>query len=205
MKDSQIAALLTPVLAARGLELEAVEVVPAGKRRLVRVVVDGDGPDGRGPLLDDIASASSALSLALDESDLTGNSPYTLEVSSRGVSRPLTRPAHWRRNRSRLVAVTTTTGEDFVGRIVGADEDGASLDVDGSARELHYDEIAKALIQVELNRRATDVSDEERPDEGGLDEDDPNEGELDEGELDVVESDEDDADADASDHEDEER
>ena len=90
--------LLTPILAQFDLELEAVEVMPAGKRRLLRVVVDGDGPDGRGPLLDDIAEASKALSAALDASDAVGAAAYTLEVSSRGVSRPLTLPRHWRRN-----------------------------------------------------------------------------------------------------------
>ena len=67
MKESQVAGVLTPVLAQFGLELEAVEIIPAGKRRLVRVVVDGDGPQGAGPLLDDIAEASKAASAALDE------------------------------------------------------------------------------------------------------------------------------------------
>ena len=62
MKESQVAGVLTPVLAQFGLELEAVEIIPAGKRRLVRVVVDGDGPDGTGPLLDEIAEASKAAS-----------------------------------------------------------------------------------------------------------------------------------------------
>ena len=87
------AGVLTPILAQFGLELEAVEVIPAGKRRLLRVVVDGDGPEGRGPLLDDIAEASKAISAALDTSDAVGSAAYTLEVSSRGISRPLDRAA----------------------------------------------------------------------------------------------------------------
>ena len=62
MKDSQLSALLTPILEHFGLELEDIDVMPAGKRRLLRVVVDGDGPDGRGPLLDDIAEATRAIS-----------------------------------------------------------------------------------------------------------------------------------------------
>src|SRR4029450_7355155 len=103
MKESQIAGVLTPVLAQFSLELEAVEIIPAGKRRLLRVVVDGDGPQGTGPLLDDIAEASMAASNALDSADLTGAAPYTLEVTSRGVSRPLELPRHWRRNTGRLV------------------------------------------------------------------------------------------------------
>ena len=63
MRESQIVGLLGPVLAQHGLELDAVEVLPAGKRRLLRVVVDGDGPEGRGPLLDDIAAATRAISV----------------------------------------------------------------------------------------------------------------------------------------------
>ena len=121
MKDSQIAGVLTPILDQFGLELEAVEVIPAGKRRLLRVVVDGDGPDGRGPVLDEIAEASKALSAALDSSDAVGTAAYTLEVSSRGVGRPLELPRHWRRNVGRLVAVTLTDGDAITGRIVGSD------------------------------------------------------------------------------------
>jgi ribosome maturation factor RimP len=153
MKESRIAGLLTPILAQFGLELEAVEVIPAGKRRLLRVVVDGDGPDGRGPLLDDIAAASKALSVELDNSDVVGRSAYTLEVSSRGVNRPLELPRHWRRNLGRLVAVTLTAGDSVSGRIVASDEDSLQLDVDGETRQIAYADVSRALVQVELNRR----------------------------------------------------
>ena len=153
MKESRIAGLLTPILAQFGLELEAVEVIPAGKRRLLRVVVDGDGPDGRGPLLDDIAAASKALSVELDNSDVVGRSAYTLEVSSRGVNRPLELPRHWRRNLGRMVAVTLTAGDAVTGRIVASDEDSLQLDVAGETRRIAYADVSRALVQVELNRR----------------------------------------------------
>ena len=110
MKESQIAGVLTPILAQFGLELEAVEIIPAGKRRLLRVVVDGDGPQGTGPLLDDIAEASKAASAALDSADVTGAAAYTFEVTSRGVSRPLELPRHWRRNVGRLVTSAVVGG-----------------------------------------------------------------------------------------------
>jgi ribosome maturation factor RimP len=153
MKDDQIAGVLTPVLSGFGLDLEAVEIIPAGKRRLVRIVVDGDGPYGRGPLLDDIAEASRALSEALDATNVTGAAAYTLEVSSRGVSRPLELPRHWRRNIGRLIAVTLVDGDAVTGRIVGSGEESAELEVDGAVRVVAYADIAKALVQVELNRR----------------------------------------------------
>jgi ribosome maturation factor RimP len=152
MDKSQLPGVLTPILAQFDLELEAVEVIPAGKRQLLRVVVDGDGATGTGPLLDDLAEASKALSAALDSSDAVGSTAYTLEVSTRGVDRPLERPAHWRRNRDRLVALTTTEGNSFVGRIVSADEGTVQLEVDGSVRELALGDVSKALVQVELNR-----------------------------------------------------
>ena len=152
MKDSQIVGVLTPILDQFGLELEAVEVIPAGKRRLLRVVVDGDGPDGRGPVLDEIAEASKALSAALDSSDAVGAAAYTLEVSSRGVGRPLELPQHWRRNVGRLVAVTLNDGDAITGRIVGTDAETVQLEVDGSVRELDLATVSKALVQVELNR-----------------------------------------------------
>jgi ribosome maturation factor RimP len=151
MKDSQIADLLRPVLAEFDLELEAVEVIPAGKRRLLRVVVDGDGPNGTGPLLDDIAEASNALSAALDRADVTG-SPYTLEVSSRGVTRPLVQPRHWRRNLGRLVEVTLNGGEVFTGRVVSTTSDTAVLDVEQAQRTVRFTDVETAFVQVELNR-----------------------------------------------------
>ena len=77
MRTSQLPGVLTPILAQFDLELEAVEVIPAGKRQLLRVVVDGDGATGTGPLLDDLAEASKALSAALDSSDAVGKQPRT--------------------------------------------------------------------------------------------------------------------------------
>ena len=160
MKESTLRPLLAPILAEFALELEAVDVVPAGKRRLVRIVVDGDGPNGDGPLLDDIAEATKAVSAALDTSTVTGDSPYTLEVSSRGVGRPLTEAKHWRRNVGRLVEVTTTGGQRALGRIAATEEDAAVVDVEGVDHRIPFSDVSKALIQVELNRQAAEPGEE---------------------------------------------
>jgi ribosome maturation factor RimP len=171
MRDAAIEAVVNPVLESFGLELDALEVVPAGKRRVVRIVVDGDGPKGRGPLLDDIASASQAVSAALDGSDAMGQAAYTLEVSSRGVGRPLTAPKHWRRNSTRLVRVDLVGGTQVTGRITAAGEDAVELDVDGTPREVRYADMTKALVQVELNRKVSDDLDEPA-DEDEMDDED---------------------------------
>lgn len=150
MREHRLAALITPVLAAHGLELDAVEVVPIGRRKLVRITVDGDGPNGSGPTLDEIAVATGSISAALDESSETGDAPYTLEVSSRGVRRPLTDPRHWRRNAGRLVKVSLAEGGEVTGRICASDATGATLDDDGQAHRVEYSQVRRALIQVEL-------------------------------------------------------
>jgi ribosome maturation factor RimP len=145
----RITAAVSEPLGAMGLDLEAVEVTPAGKRRMLRVAVDRDG----GVTLDDIAEATREVSQAIDDADARGEAPYTLEVTSRGVDSPLTMPRHWRRNHDRLVKVTTTEGETLTGRIGSSDGDHVTLDVSGEPRSLRYAEVAKALVQVEFNRR----------------------------------------------------
>ncbi len=144
----RIEAELTDPLRALGLDIEAVEITPAGKRRILRVAVDQDG----GVTLDDVAAATREVSQVLDDSDVMGEQPYTLEVTSRGVDRPLTLPRHWRRNADRLVKVTTTKGEVLTGRIVASDDESAEVDVSGTKRRFVFSDVAKALVQIEFNR-----------------------------------------------------
>ena len=153
MDSATIASLISPAVGSCGLEVDRVEVVPAGWRRVVQIFLDGDGPRGRGPSLDEIADATRAISRVLD--DALGSRPWTLEVSSRGVSRPLTEPKHFRRNTGRLIAVTTGEGA-VTGRITGVTDDAVTLDVTGSSRTLALAEISRALVQVELNRSIDD-------------------------------------------------
>lgn len=156
MNVAALRALLEPVLVGRGLELDDLVVVGAGSRSVLRITVDGDGPKGRGLLLDEVAEATRAVSDALDESDLTGNQTYVLEVSSRGVGAPLVKPVHWRRNTSRLVAVTRTDGTKVTGRIAAASDADATLTVDGEPLVVPFGDVRRAVVQVELNR-APDV------------------------------------------------
>jgi ribosome maturation factor RimP len=147
--SSRVADALRDPLSALGLDLEAVELTPAGKKRVLRVAVDKDG----GVSLDDIADATKAVSSHLDDGDLMGEQAYTLEVTSRGVDRPLTEPRHWRRNRTRLVKVSLRDGGQVTGRVTDSDDAGATLDVSGTSERLEYAAVAKALVQIEFNRR----------------------------------------------------
>jgi ribosome maturation factor RimP len=142
----RLVALLTAPLAALGVDLEAVELASAGRRRMLRVAVDKDG----GPTMDDLADATREVSRLLDDSDVMGQQPYTLEVSSRGVDRPLELPRHWRRNVDRLVRVDLADGSTVTGRVLAADDDAATLDVAGAARRVPFGDVRRARVQVEF-------------------------------------------------------
>jgi ribosome maturation factor RimP len=153
--EGKVADVIEPVVRAAGLDLEAVRVTAAGRRRLLRVVVDSD----HGVSLDDAATISRQLSAALDSVAVMGEFPYTLEVSSPGVDRPLTDPRHWRRAVGRLVQVTTADSGLVRGRVVAADAEGVALDVDGDqkARRFGYAALGPGAIQVEFGHLPTEL------------------------------------------------
>lgn len=155
MDSATIASLISPAVGSCGLEVDRVEVVPAGRRRVVQIFLDGDGPRGRGPSLDEIADATRAISKVLDDAPAMGSQPWTLEVSSRGVSRPLTEEKHFRRNVGRLVALTTES-ERLTGRIVAVADGRLTLDVEGEQRTVPLQQIDKAQVKLELNRSLDD-------------------------------------------------
>ncbi|HEU0214449.1 MAG TPA: ribosome maturation factor RimP [Jiangellaceae bacterium] len=145
--------LIEKAVTAEGFDLESLDVSRVGRRGRVKVVVDSD----EGVDLDQCAELSHKVSAILDANDdLMGDGPYTLEVSSPGVTRPLTLPRHWRRNIGRLVRVVLTDGDVVTGRVTAADEHEALLDVAGSTREVPYDKVGKAKVQVEFRRHRDD-------------------------------------------------
>jgi ribosome maturation factor RimP len=146
--NTRLAGLIQPVVAAAGMDLESVRMTVAGRRRLLRVVVDSD----HGVSLDDAALISNEVSATLDATDVLGDVPYTLEVSSPGVDRPLTEPRHWRRAAGRLVKVKGGAEGTVRGRVLGADGDGVTLDVDGTRRRFGYDDLGAGAVQVEFGR-----------------------------------------------------
>jgi ribosome maturation factor RimP len=153
LDEGRIADVIRPVAAAAGMDLESVRVTAAGRRRLLRVVVDSD----RGVSLDDAAALSRELSAALDTVAVMGDFPYTLEVSSPGVDRPLTEPRHWRRAAGRLVQVAVADAGVISGRVVSADAEGVTLDVEGARRRFSYATLGAGAIQVEFGRSPTEL------------------------------------------------
>lgn len=178
-RDAQVlkvSALLGPAVAATGLDLEDVEIRTVGRRIVVRVLVDSE----TGVSLDQVAAASTAVSDALDADDPFGDEPYTLEVSSPGVERPLTLPRHWRRSTGRLVAVTTAKHEQITGRVVSVTDSDVELEIDvkgrTTTRTLALADVAKAVVQVEFSRKGE--PDELADLEDGTDADDADDDEI---------------------------
>jgi ribosome maturation factor RimP len=167
---SRVRAVIEPVVVAAGFDLEDVSLSRAGRRHVLRVLVDADG----GISLDDVAVVSREISQALDAAEenqgevLAGE--YQLEVGSPGVDRPLTLPRHWRRNVSRLVAVTVA-GRSLTGRVTAATDTGVVLDVDGRSREIPYADLGPGRVQIEFKRLDEAVFPDE-PDDGEPDDDD---------------------------------
>lgn len=154
---------LSGVLAGSGVEVEDVAIHPAGRRRLVRVTVardlsglaDGDHGSTVEPLsLDEVSEATRAVGTAMDEADLMGESPYTLEVTSPGVGEPLQRWGQFRRNVGRLLRVTLRDGGQHEGRLRAVPPEGVLLDppLPQGPDPLPLDQVARAVVQVEFTR-----------------------------------------------------
>jgi len=172
---------IQPVVGAAGYDLEELVVTPAGRRSVVKVVVDRD----QGVTLDDIAEVSRAVSAVLDEVDGDlGRAPYVLEVTSPGVDRPLTEPRHWRRNTGRLVAVAVGpdgSGEQVTARVTAVDTAGVTLAVEAKGkpgakkrapveRQVPWALLGAGRVQVEFGRPVPgedDGPDDDPDDEGG--------------------------------------
>lgn len=207
--ERQLHEVVNEVVIAAGFDLEELAVRAAGRRRIVRVVIDGDD----GVTLDAAADVSRAISERLDaagEADPTGSAPYTLEVTSPGVGRPLTLPRHFRRARTRLVSISTADGKETAGHVLGVDETAVTLVLSGrkgvSRISVPLADIVRARVEVEFSPPSAAVLDllgvrpPAEPDADGTDE--PDDG-LDEADDDAPADDAEDAPEDDAEDDDE--
>lgn len=152
LKD-QISELISPVLQEAGYFLEDINVVSPGNHRIVTVIVDGESALN----LDQVTVASKLVSALVDEASFMGETPFTLEVTSPGIDRPLTLPRHFAKNITRLLKVTKSDGSVVTGRITSNTE----LDVTLSITEkkevkevaVALADIKRAVVEIEFNRK----------------------------------------------------
>lgn len=155
LKD-QISELITPALHQAGYFLEDVNIVSPGQHRIVTVIVDGES----GLNLDQVTVASKLVSELLDEAPFMGETPFTLEVTSPGIDRPLTLPRHFAKNLDRLLKVTKNDGVVVTGRIRSNTETEVTLEV-AEKKEVKevtvaLADIKRATVEIEFNRKDGD-------------------------------------------------
>ena len=141
-KKEDISAAITPALEALGFYLEDVTITSAGRRSMLTVIVDGDTHLS----LDQVTSATKAIGEIVESVQSLGETPFTLEVTSPGLDRPLTKVRHWQKNINRLVKVVLLDGSEIKGRIKDVSEVSARVD----EKNINYSDIKRATLEVEF-------------------------------------------------------
>ncbi len=154
-QSERLRALLEPLVSAKELDLEEIEVSKAGRRQVLRVIVDSED----GVELDTCAELSRTISETLDETDAMGEGEYVLEVSSPGADRPLTEHRHYVRAVGRLARLSLNDGDELVARVLAVDDEGLDVEVPGvkgrkpKPRRVTFEQIAKARVELEFSRK----------------------------------------------------
>lgn len=171
--------LVAPAVERTGLVLEDVAVVGSGPRTVVRVTVDVPEDEDAELDLDRVALAHQAVSDALDAADVPSG-PYTLEVSSPGVARPLTRRRHYVHALGRSVRLRLDDGSEVVGRLErvdGPQDDAVAVvvpvsspgkgrrPVEGPPRDVPLHRVVDGRVEVDLKGLGP-VHEHEAADEG---------------------------------------
>jgi ribosome maturation factor RimP len=141
-KKEDISAAITPALEALGFYLEDVTIISAGRRSMLTVIVDGDTHLS----LDQVTSATKAIGEIVESVQSLGETPFTLEVTSPGLDRPLTKVRHWQKNINRLVKVVLLDGSEIKGRIKDVNEVSATVD----EKNINYSDIKRVTLEIEF-------------------------------------------------------
>ena len=143
-KKEEISAAITPVLSDLGFYLEDITITSAGRRSMLTVIVDGDTHLS----LDQVTVATKAISEIVENIQSLGQAPFTLEVTSPGLDRPLTKPRHWRKNIDRLVKIVLLDGKEIKGRVKDATEILATVD----EQVVKFSDIKRATLEIEFKQ-----------------------------------------------------
>ncbi len=142
----QVLAVITPAIESLGFYVEDITITSAGKRSMLTVIVDGDTHLS----LDQVTVATKAISEIVENLPTLGNNPFTLEVTSPGLDRPLTKPRHWRKNQDRLIKIVLTNGKEIKGRIKDSTENAVTVD----EQTINFADIKRATLEVEFKKES---------------------------------------------------
>ena len=142
----QVLAVITPAIESLGFYIEDITITSAGKRSMLTVIVDGDTHLS----LDQVTVATKAISEIVENLPTLGNNPFTLEVTSPGLDRPLTKPRHWRKNQDRLIKIILNDGKEVTGRIKDSNESSVKVD----QQEISFADIKRATLEIEFKKES---------------------------------------------------
>ena len=143
-KKEEISAAITPTIEGLGFYLEDLNITSAGKRSMLTVIVDGDTHLN----LDQVTSVTKAIGEIVENIQSLGESAFTLEVTSPGLDRPLTKPRHWRKNIDRLVKIVLLDGKEIKGRVKDVSEISTTVD----DQVVKFSEIKRATLEIEFKQ-----------------------------------------------------
>ena len=142
----QVLAVITPAIESLGFYIEDITIISAGKRSMLTVIVDGDTHLS----LDQVTVATKAISEIVENLPTLGNNPFTLEVTSPGLDRPLTKPRHWRKNQDRLIKIILNDGKEVTGRIKDSTESSVTVD----EQVIKFADIKRATLEIEFKKES---------------------------------------------------
>ena len=140
--NEEISAAIRPIIEASGNYLEELTITSAGKVKILTVIVDSDAHLN----LDQITAVTKEISEVIEALEELGENAFTLEVTSPGIDRPLTKPRHWRKNFDRLVKITMSSGQDIEGRIGEATETTVLV----GEQKVSFEDIKRAVLEIEF-------------------------------------------------------
>ena len=140
----QVAAAITPAIESLGFYVEDIAITSAGKRSMLTVIVDGDTHLS----LDQVTVATKAISEIIENLPTLGNNPFTLEVTSPGLDRPLTKPRHWQKNKDRLIKIILNDGKEITGRIKDSTQSAVTVD----EQVINFADMKRATLEIEFKQ-----------------------------------------------------
>ena len=140
--NEEISAAIRPAIEATGNYLEELTITSAGKVKILTVIVDSESHLN----LDQVTAVTKSISEIVEALPALGDTPFTLEVTSPGLYRPLTKPRHWRKNLNRLVKITMTSGALIEGLIVEVTESTAMV----GSEIVSFEDIKRATLEIEF-------------------------------------------------------
>ena len=144
----RVRAIIHPVVLNEGMELVEIEYRRESSGWVLRLILDKEG----GVTLDDCTRVSQEAGRSLDVEDVV-QTPYTLEVSSPGLTRPLKTEKDFEKYRGHLIKLRTVDPimdrRQFKGKLLGVFENRVEIEVDGGIFHIPLSNVAKANLEID--------------------------------------------------------